>query len=169
MSERLPVHVDPVSLAEKGRAIDGYVPVEAFRRLAGWLHASEGVLDVSLRFGRDEAGRDVVAGRIRGELELLCQRCLAPYRLPVDVELGLVLVASEAAANLLPDELDALVVDAQRSMHTVDMIEDDLILALPLVPRCERVGDCVPAVELLDSEAIEAAAGQQRPFTDLDA
>lgn len=168
MSDRLPVHVDPVSLAEKGRAIEGHVPVEAFRRLAGWLHTSEGALDVALRFGRDDAGRHVVAGRLRGELELLCQRCLAPYRLPVDVQLALVLVASEAAANALPDELDALVVDAQRSMHTVDMIEDDLILALPLVPRCERGGDCVPAVELLDSEAIEDTAGQQRPFSDLD-
>lgn len=168
MSDRLPVHVDPVSLAAKGRAIGGCVPVAAFRRLAGWLHASEGALDVSLRFGRDDAGRDVVTGRLRGELELLCQRCLAPYRLPMDVQLALVLVASEAEANALPDELDALVVDAQRSMHTVDMIEDDLILALPLVPRCERAGECVPAVELLDSEAIEEAAGQQRPFTDLD-
>lgn len=168
MSDRLPVHVDPMSLADKGRAIDGRVPVAAFRRLAGWLHASEGALEVSLRFGRDDAGRQVVTGRLRGELELLCQRCLVPYRLPVDMQLALVLVASEAAANALPDELDALVVDAQRSMHTVDMIEDDLILALPLVPRCERGDGCVPAVELLDSEAIEEAAGQRRPFTDLD-
>lgn len=168
MSERLPVHVDPVALAEKGRAIDGHVPVEAFRRLAGWLHASEGVLEVALRFGRDEAGRHVLEGRLRGELELLCQRCLAPYRLPVDLELALVLVDSEAAADSLPEELDALVVDAQRSMHTVDMIEDDLILALPLVPRCERGAACVPAVELLDSEEIETAAASQRPFAGLD-
>lgn len=168
MSDRLPVHVDPVSLAEKGRAIEGHVPVEAFRRLAGWLHASEGALEVSLRFGRDDAGRHVVQGRIRGALELLCQRCLAPYRLPVDLEPVLMLVTSEAAADALPGELDALVVDARRSVHTVDMIEDELILALPLVPRCGRAGECVPAVELLDSEASEAAAGHQRPFTDLD-
>lgn len=168
MSDRLPVHVDPVSLAEKGRAIEGDVPVEAFRRLAGWLHASEGALTVSLRFGRDDAGRHVVQGRIRGTLELLCQRCLVPYRLPVDLEPTLVLVTSEAAADALPGDLDALVVDARRSMHTVDMIEDELILALPLVPRCERAGECAPAVELLDSEALEAAAGHQRPFTDLD-
>lgn len=168
MSERLPVHVDPVALAEKGRAIDGRLPVDAFRRLAGWLHSSEGALEASLRFGRDDAGRHVLEGRLRGELELLCQRCLTPYWLPVDLELALVLVASEAAADALPEELDALIVDAQRSMHTVDMIEDDLILALPLVPRCERAEECVPAVELLDSEAIEAAAAKQRPFEGLD-
>jgi len=168
MSDRLPVHLDPVSMAAKGREIAGSMPVEAFERLADALHSRTGELEVSLRFGRTEAGRDVLQGRVTGELELVCQRCLAPYGLPVDIALDLVLVESEAEAETLPEEQDALVVGGRRSMHTVDMVEDDLILALPLVPRCGRGSACVAAVEILDSDAIETETGRQQPFAGLD-
>jgi len=168
MSERFPVHLDAVSLAEKGREIAGFVPVEAFERLAGSLHSRTGRIEVLLRFARDEAGRARLRGHLTGALELVCERCLAPYEMPIEIDLDLVLVDSEAAAESLPEEQDALVVGGRRSMHTVDMIEDDLILALPLVPRCARGSGCVTAVETIESEDAEAAAVRQRPFADLD-
>ena len=171
MSDRLPVHLDPVALADRGRELHGHVPIESFNRLADALHSREGELDVALGFRRDADGRRTLAGRIRGALQLTCQRCLAPYALDVDIELDLVLVESEAQAETLPEEQDALVIGDQRSMHTVDMIEDDLILALPIVPRCGDEAACHPAVELLDSEAIEAGGEdgveRQRPFAGL--
>ncbi|MDZ7748570.1 MAG: YceD family protein [Halofilum sp. (in: g-proteobacteria)] len=170
MSDRLPVHLDPVALADRGRALAGHVPIESFERLADALHSREGTLEAELAFGHDDAGRRVLHGRLRGALELVCQRCLAPYPLAVDVDVALVLVENEAEADTLPDELDALVVGTRRSMHTVDMLEDDLILELPIVPRCNDAAACRPAVELLDSEAIEAGeeAPRQRPFAGLD-
>jgi len=168
MSERLPVHLDPIAQANRGRSVHGTVPVRAFRRLAEWLHSDAGELDVRLAFGRDESGRRQVTGRIQGALSLVCHRCMVPYELPIDLDLSLVLVESEAEAETLPDELDALVIDDARSMHTVDMIEDDLILALPLVPRCEHYRECTPAVELLDSESLEEGDGpRQQAFGDI--
>ena len=169
MSDRLPVHLDPLALADRGREVSGSLPIESFERLGPSLHSREGALDATLRFGRDDAGRRVLDGRVRGTLRLVCQRCLEPYAVPVDLELALVLVDSEAEAETLPEELDALVVGSARSMHTVDMLEDDLILALPIVPRCTDEAGCVPAVELLDSEAVEAdgAPAGQRPFAGL--
>lgn len=168
MSERLPVHVDPVTLADQGRALEGRVAVSALERLGLSLHDSEGDLEVALRFGRDEQQRRAVHGTVRGELHLMCQRCLSVYPLPVALELELVLVDDEAEADALPEELDALVV-GKRALHTVDIIEDDLILALPLVARCPTEGGCAAAVELLDSEALEAGEGPetQRPFAGL--
>lgn len=169
MSDRLPVHLDPVALADRGRELAGRVPIESFERLADALHSRAGMLDAELAFGRDDAGRRVLRGRLHGALELVCQRCLAPYAHAVDLEVALVLVDSEAEAETLPDELDALVVGARRSMHTVDMLEDDLILALPIVPRCSDPEACRPAVVLLDSETIEAGEDgpRQRPFAGL--
>ncbi len=169
MSERLPVELDPVTLADRGRQLHGDVPVEAFQRLASALYSREGRISAELRFGQDSGGRRHLSGFLTGGLELECQRCLAPYRFPVDLELSLVLVETEREADALPEELDALVVGERRSVHTVDMLEDDLILALPIIPRCESEADCQPAVELLDSEAIEAtgAAERQNPFAEL--
>lgn len=153
MSGRLPVHLDPLALAERERVIEGHVPVSAFRRLGAWLHADEGDIQATLRFGRDAAGRHVLRGEFRGQLELVCQRCLSPFALPIEHELDLVLVESLAAADLLPEGLEPLVVDERQSMHTVDLLEDELILALPLVPRCSDSGrECHAVVELLVSE-----------------
>jgi uncharacterized protein len=170
MSERLPVHLDPAPLADRGREIVGIVPIAAFERLAPSLHSREGELEAVLRFGRDDAGRRTLRARVTGSLELVCQRCLAPCELKVDAEMAVVLVESEAEAEALPEELDALIVGAQRSVHTVDMIEDEIILGLPIVPRCADATACRPAVELLDSEAMEsgeAAGERQRPFAGL--
>jgi len=159
--------MDPVTLADRGRELNGLVAVSAFKRLASALHSHDGEIEVRLRFGVDEKGRRTLTGSLAGTLELVCQRCLAPYELPIDVALSLVLVESESEAATLPEEVEALVVGDRRSMYTVDMIEDDLILALPVVPRHGPESHCEPAFELLDSEAIEAGeqeAPRQNPF-----
>ncbi len=157
MSGRLPVELDPLNLADRGRLLEGSIPVAAFRRLGTWLHADSGTIEAILRFERDPGGRRVLRGSMRGELELLCQRCLRPFALPIDREFRLVLVESAAEADLLPDELEPLVVDQRRGMHTVDLLEDELILALPLVPRCGHGGhECEAAVEVLVSEEQDA-------------
>lgn len=169
MSERLPVHIDPVTAADRRRELHGHVPVQALDRLGQWLHSQEGALTVSLYFGRGASGRRILTAEIRGDLELECERCLRAYDLPLDLSVELVMVENEAEAKTLPDDAEPLVVGDARSMHTTDMIEDDLILALPVVPRCRR-SDCQTAVQVLDSEEAEedGGAGRQRPFADLD-
>jgi len=166
MPERLPVQLDPVTLADRGRDLAGRVPIASFERLGGALYSREGEIEVTLRFGHDEQGRRILAGSMAGALQLECQRCLSPYALPIDLELALILVESDSEAETLPEELDALVVGDRRSMHTVDMLEDDLILALPIVPRCTNEAQCDPAVELIDSEALDSGTEQstQKPF-----
>jgi len=169
MSEPLPVEIDPLTLAERGRELRGAIPVDAFHRLAGWLAATEGELTFELRFGRDEQGRWHVQGHLAGSVALECQRCLGQFALPLDRAFELVLVESEAEAETLPEEVEAVVVGSRRSVHTVDLLEDELILALPLVPRCEAVRRCAPAVELLDSEEVleDDPTPRQQPFAGL--
>lgn len=168
MSQRLPVHIDPIGAADRGRELHGQMPVAAFERLGHWLNSQEGELDVSLYFGRGASGRRTMRAAIEGDLELVCERCLSPYKLHLDLAIELTMVDSEAEAKTLPEEVEPLVLPETRSMHTTDMIEDDLILALPVVPRCER-DDCHAAVPVLDSEASEDAdEGRQRPFANLD-
>lgn len=169
MSQRLPVHIEPVGAADRGRELHGHMPVSAFERLGHWLHSHEGELDVSLHFGRGASGRRTLRAEVEGDLELVCERCLSPFGLHLDLSVELTLVDSEAEAKTLPADAEPLVLSDTRSMHTTDMIEDDLILALPVVPRCERA-DCHAAVRVLDSEEAErdADTGRQRPFADLD-
>lgn len=169
MSEPLPVQLDAATLADRGRSLSGELPVTAFRRLGQWLRTTEGRLAFELVFDRDDHGRRRLRARVRGSLDLQCERCLAGYALPLEHDFALVLIDSEAEADTLPEEIDAVVLPGTRSMHTVDLLEDELILALPLVPRCETVRPCRPAAELLDSgEVLGGDTGpRQQPFGDL--
>ena len=153
MSRRLPVELDPLYLAERGRVLEGSLPVAAFKRLGHWLHGDSGAIETVLRFERGEGGRQILRGSMQGRVELVCQRCLSSFLLPIEREFHLVLVESMAEADLLPEELEPLLIDPRRGVHTVDLLEDELILALPLVPRCGEGGhECEAAIELLVSE-----------------
>ncbi len=169
MSKSLPAQLDAVACAARGRSLHGALPIAVFHRLAEWLESTSGSLEFALEFGQDEQGRRCLRGHVTGELQLLCQRCGHRYGLPLDQDFELIMVDSDAEADLLPEELDAVTIGDRRSVHTVDLLEDELILALPLVPRCDSVRVCTPAVELLDSEALLAQeeGTRQQPFAEL--
>jgi uncharacterized protein len=65
-----------------------------------------------------------------------CQRCLKPYRQPLDVVATYLIVASEEEADAVPlddDEVDPIV--GSRQFDLYDLIEEELLLSLPLVPK----------------------------------
>lgn len=141
MSERLPVQVNPFRLAEQGRELEGEIPLAQARRLAEVLAQSPDVARVKLRFGLDEAGIPLVEGTIEAALALTCQRCLDPVLLQVRSEPRLALVENEAEAKSKQENYDTLLVEDER-LVLLDMVEDELLLALPLVPVHARAEDC---------------------------
>lgn len=170
MSGRLPVEIDAVRCADQARRVQGYVPLSAFKRLAAWLDGSAGQLAFDLAFARGDDDRRWLHGHVTGTVDLRCQRCLESFALPLERAFDLVLVSDEAEAERLPEALEPVVIGSAHTVRTVDLVEDELILALPLIPRCEVVRDCQPGVELLESERIEEMleAPKQRPFAGLD-
>jgi len=170
MSEQLPVEIDAVTLADRGRRLQGHLPLTAFKRLAGWLEGTTGEVEFDLAFARGDDNRRWLRGHVTGQFELQCQRCLDHFALPLAWEFGLVLVEAEAEADALPEDMEAVVVGSARAVHTVDLVEDELILALPLIPRCEAVRRCRPAVDVLESERIDEVTEEprQQPFAGLD-
>lgn len=118
----------------------GVVPLAQLPRVAAQLADKAGELAVDLEAGKD-AGRASLRGTIRGELSLTCQRGLHPFRWPCQVESNLQLVGSEADEEKVMAEAEAyLVVDDQLPLR--DLVEDELLLALPMMPRCDDP-DCL--------------------------
>lgn len=94
---------------------------------------------------------------------LTCQRCLQPMALPLAVDVRIRFVQGEAEAEALDAESEEDVLALQRTFDLRSLIEDELLLALPLVPRHERCPQPLP-VPLTPSEApIRAAA--ENPFS----
>jgi len=141
MSKVLPERIDIARLADTRATLVGSVPIGRFVRLAPALDETAGAVEVELRFGRED-GREVIVGHIEGELALRCQRCLATVRLPVRATVDLARVASEAETVAGTHEP---FVAATREVDLAVLVEDELILAVPLVPLHPDGARCRPA------------------------
>ena len=75
---------------------------------------------------------------------LQCQRCLLPLAESVHVDRHFRFVADEDTAAMLDDEIEDEVLVLARSLNLRDLVEDEILLALPLVPRHEDCPEAVP-------------------------
>lgn len=157
MSTRLPHHIDPMRYADAGLALVGDVAFKQMPRLSAMIANRDGAAAVDLHFGVDEQGLRHIYGRINGEIELICQRCLQPLLLPVIIEVHLGIVASEAAAERLPAHYDPLQV-GDDPVSVGELVEDEILLALPSFPRHE-----VDACEIAVMVEPPRKGGQQAP------
>ncbi|WP_374587296.1 YceD family protein [Ideonella dechloratans] len=92
------------------------------------------------------------------EVAMPCQRCLSPVRLPVSVDRWIRFVADEAQAEALDADSEDDVLALPRWLNLAELIEDELLLALPIVPR----HDACPAPLPVREEPLEAE-GEARP------
>jgi uncharacterized protein len=116
------------------RSFQGELPVVAMKRLGTALASTEGTAQYELDFGRDEFGTAYLDVRVQAPLSLTCQRTLEPFVLPVTVDSRLGLIRSERDESALPPNVEPLLVADDSKLSLVDVIEDELLLALPLVP-----------------------------------
>jgi len=116
------------------RSFQGVLPVAGFTRLGEVLASPVGEVGYELEFGRDEFGAAYVAVRIQAPLTLICQRTLEPFVLPVTVDTRLGLITDERDEAGLPPGYEPLLVEDDGKLDPVAVIEDELLLVLPLVP-----------------------------------
>ena len=95
-------------------------------------------------------------------LPMQCQRCLGPVLEPVLAERSFLFVADEEAAQALDDEVEDDVLVISRDLDALGLIEDELILSLPLVPLHEVCPETLP--KSVADPAFEAAAQRPNPF-----
>jgi uncharacterized protein len=133
MSLALPERVEASRMVQARRSFQGSLPLASLSRLRASLAAVDGVADYDLEFGRDELGIAYLALRVDAELPLVCQRTLEVYRQPVHVEQRLGLIEHENEEAALPPGYEPLLI-ADGLVHPAEVIEDELILALPVVP-----------------------------------
>src|SRR3954464_15222730 len=131
--------IDGFEFASAGATQSGSMPINGFSRLRDLLASDAGEVDYRVEGLRDERGRPSLRISVQGTLQLRCQRCLEALPFEVREEDLLVLAATQA-------EIDADPVDAQapdrvlagKQMAVRELVEDQLILALPYAPRHER-------------------------------
>ena len=68
---------------------------------------------------------------------LQCAACLEAIDFPVDINLNLAIVKDDSLTAILPEGLDPKVVEDGRLMLS-DVVEDELVLALPDIARHDK-------------------------------
>lgn len=168
MSSRLPEFIDPRRLASQGGRFSGTVKLGDFPRLSGALMDTTGTAEFSLEFYRDNRKRARIRGQIQADLVLECQRCLGAMVVPVSAVLDLAVVQVPEEAERLPESCDPVWVE-EDTLRLLDLVEDELILAIPQVPRHEpdtcRIESNNPTNgETADQEQEDNASDKPNPF-----
>jgi uncharacterized protein len=168
--------LDVFALARAAGRVEGAWPLADLTRLGGDLFGEcDGPPAAAGEVRFSAAGRlqQVRAGepqtwlelQARADVRLVCQRCLGPLAHALEVQRAVRFVRDEQEAERLDEdsEDDVLALPTGR-IDLRSLVEDELILALPLVPRHETC----PQPLLLSGEA-EARGGTpeepvRRPF-----
>jgi uncharacterized protein len=141
---------------------EGELAVADFARLGEELADRSGTIRWALQGGADALGHPQLTMSVSATVRLMCQRCLSPFAFEVAAESVLVLAKDDAAA----DEIDAMLADdsidvivGSKAMNVLELIEDEVLLAILLSPKHAVCPDQV-------GQDVEAAASAKRssPF-----
>ncbi|HTM63333.1 MAG TPA: YceD family protein [Gammaproteobacteria bacterium] len=138
MEKLIPEYVDPFRLAEQNLCLDGLVKLVDMQRLRSSLlnPGDNDTVTVSLQFGMDEQKLPYINGHLQANLGLQCQRCLERMNYEIISDFALGIVKSYEEEKALPEQYEpAMVQDGQLALR--ELIEDELILNLPIIPRHE--------------------------------
>jgi len=130
--------IDGFEFALAGAKQQGGWPLSGFPRLRDILASDAGEVAYEISGMRDERGRPGLRLKVSGTLALRCQRCLEPMPFQVQTDETLVLAATLAEIHAEPARADGPDrVVAGREMALGELVEDELILAVPYAPRHE--------------------------------
>ncbi len=149
----------PQDLAASGQVIEIADQIGSFKRLAEIVAADLAALDPDkippdwrdrtvagqLSFGFVDAQGNVpaLAGQVAVTIDVVCQRCLAPFALPINAELRL-LFDGDQAMSKDGEEYEVWELD-EDELCPADLVEEALIMAIPLVAMHDGDVNCVRA------------------------
>ena len=119
--------------------LDRRVALAGLPRLKDVLTTTEGFLSVRLEGWRDEQGKSWLQLDVAGDPVLCCQRCLGGVKFPLGIHSRLQLIAPGEDwpdDDLEDDSADAIA--AEGELNVLSLIEDEVLLALPIAPRHEH-------------------------------
>ena len=159
-------------LASKSADLDLCLSVVDLTRLSACTYSkasshgngeqAELAVKIKFDFGPEDFPRAGLS--ITGCLSLKCQRCLEPLTWPVQIETRLTLLDKDEQTELLESPIDSVLIGVD-GLNFVNVIEDEILAALPMVPIHSDESPCQPTGG--DDGLIIDAELTQRPFADL--
>ncbi|MFC4932620.1 YceD family protein [Massilia sp. GCM10023247] len=140
---------------------EGVTPVTEMTRLAADCANDSGEISWSIQGGSTPQGYPTMTLSVAGPVQLVCQRCLAPFDYRIDSSTQLVLGRDDEEADQFEEVLDDDSIDVIVGSHAADireLLEDEALLALPQAPKHEVCPDTT-LLDTLKSEKVSPFAG----------
>lgn len=131
---QVPETLDAWRTVAARRAFEGRLPLASLTRLRDLLSDDEGEVHYTLQFDNDLLQVPYVELRIQARLPLVCQRSLQRFLFPVDLVQRLGLIRREEEEAAMPPEYEALLVPEDGILRPAELVEDELVLSVPVVP-----------------------------------
>lgn len=131
---KLPLTIDPKRAAQKQLDYVGFFPAERAVRLAESVVSIDSDIDATLSFSIDNQHLVVISGHASVSVTLSCQRCNKDFKHIVYAQYCFCPVKNDEQAETLPDGYEPIEVDSYGEVDLLSLIEDELILSLPIVP-----------------------------------
>jgi uncharacterized protein len=168
-----PERLDVAPFAEEGAELSGKIRLGALHRLAeeaaGPVDAREVEWSARGEMRNPQHVQPEIWLHLQAEamLPMVCQRCLEPVEIPLEVDRSFRFVADEATAAAEDDEAEEDLLALSRSFDLPALIEDELLMEVPVVPR-HAVCPHPVRLSAADEEGGQAAA-PVHPFAVLKA
>lgn len=127
------------TLGSSHGVLTGEIEQNKLSRLAQLLYAAGGSVKATLQFRQRKDGRVTLALDFETTVELTCQRCLEPVTEHIAEHVDLLIVKDDTVT--VPEGYEPLELNGDR-LQPAQVIEDELIVSIPLVPKHVRVEDC---------------------------
>jgi uncharacterized protein len=129
------------SLASRELTLSGELEIGKLTRIASLLYSDVGSVRATLHFRQRRDGWLALTLDYQAAVHLVCQRCLEPFMHEFADSVEVVVADREAMPETAPTGFEPFELEGGR-LQPAQLVEDELIVALPLVPKHARVEDC---------------------------
>lgn len=162
-----PLRLDVAAFAADGAQLAGVWPGDSLARLADLQVPPQdlGFADVAWQVRGERRAKTAseaelwLAIQVEAPVWLSCQRCLQPLAVDLALDRRLRFVHGESQAAALDAESDDDVLALSRSLDLRELVEDELLLGLPLVPRHDHCPQPLPVPIGVEGDTDDAAGG----------
>ena len=134
---QLPKTIKLFNFAKKEVNIHGVYKISNVPRVSEVARNVEDNLKVNLSFNLENGKTPCVKGIIESKIVLDCQRCLDTLDLNLKVLFNLAFVRFESQAEGLDKSFEVYVIGEDEELDTLNLISDEILLSLPMVPSHE--------------------------------
>lgn len=154
----LPRRVDVQKVVENNQHFSAQIEPSELPRLDDAVDRCLEPVSCVISFDRDEDRNRVLVGSCSTRVSMICQRCLESVDIQVESQFSLGLVFNDEQARQLPRRLEPVEVDESGILELWSVMEDEVLLALPMFPM-HAEGEC----QARQPEPEEKPGNEKRP------